>query len=311
MDLDLGRVRAFVAAATHRHLGDAGDDLAVSQQAVSKRILRLEQDLGEPLFTRVPQGVRLTDAGHRFLPHARELLAMAEAATRSARQEPTPLRVDVWGPFSGPVRLLADLARSHPEVELATTARWGLAGAVAALERREIDLAFGRIRGLTRRWPGDLSHRPARLETIAAAVCEGHSLAGAASLHPTDLRGSEVWWPVGDTPDEMVDYISRFAEEFGVPVVTRGNAVGALSPAEALLSSPGQVVLWGSQWLDAHAGVRAIPLEPAPVYPWSMVWRSGDRHPHLDLVRDACAGGGEMVFDPSRHWLPEADRAGR
>ena len=74
MELDLTQVRAFVVTAEQLHFGRAAARLFLTQQALSKRIQRLEHSLGEPLFVRGPRGVELTEAGHRFLPHARALL---------------------------------------------------------------------------------------------------------------------------------------------------------------------------------------------------------------------------------------------
>jgi Bacterial regulatory helix-turn-helix protein, lysR family len=76
VDLDLTQVRAFVAAAEQLHFGRAAAQLFLTQQALSKRIARLEQALGEQLFVRGTRGVELSDAGRRFLPHARQLLAV-------------------------------------------------------------------------------------------------------------------------------------------------------------------------------------------------------------------------------------------
>ena len=75
MDLDLTQVRAFVAAAEQLHFGRAAAQLFLTQQALSKRISRLERALGEQLFVRSARGVELSDAGRRFLPHARQLPA--------------------------------------------------------------------------------------------------------------------------------------------------------------------------------------------------------------------------------------------
>jgi DNA-binding transcriptional LysR family regulator len=58
----------------------------------SKRIRQLERTLGEPLFTRGTPGVELTSAGHRFLPHARQLLDAVDAATQAARPASWPQR---------------------------------------------------------------------------------------------------------------------------------------------------------------------------------------------------------------------------
>jgi len=73
VDLDLHQVRAFVVAADHGHFGRAADAMFLTQQALSKRIARLEDDIGV-LFRRGPTGVTLTPAGARFLTLARNLL---------------------------------------------------------------------------------------------------------------------------------------------------------------------------------------------------------------------------------------------
>ena len=70
MELDLGAVRTFLAVVDDGHFTDAADRLGMSQQAVSKRIARLESDLGAPLLNRSRAGARLTDDGEAFLPPA-------------------------------------------------------------------------------------------------------------------------------------------------------------------------------------------------------------------------------------------------
>lgn len=84
VDLDTGQVRAFVAASESGSFGRAAAQLYMSQQALSKRIARLEASLGT-LFTRSPGGVTLTARGARFLPDARDMVAMADAAVAGAR----------------------------------------------------------------------------------------------------------------------------------------------------------------------------------------------------------------------------------
>ncbi|MEV3926726.1 LysR family transcriptional regulator [Actinomadura coerulea] len=112
MDLDLGQVRAFVAVAGHLHFGRAAEELSISQQAVSKRVARLEAALGVPLLTR--GNVEPTDAGRRFLEPARELLRSADAAVGAVHAVGRPLRIDLWGHLYGPARTVAPVIGARP-----------------------------------------------------------------------------------------------------------------------------------------------------------------------------------------------------
>ena len=82
MDLDLRKLRYFVAVADTLHFGRAADELHIAQPALSRQIRALEHDLGTPLFTRDSHGVALTDAGRQLLTDAGPLLASAHAVRR-------------------------------------------------------------------------------------------------------------------------------------------------------------------------------------------------------------------------------------
>ena len=85
MDLDLRKLRYFVAVADSLHFGRAADELHIAQPALSRQIRALEHDLGTPLFTRDSHGVALTDAGRQLLTDAGPLLASAHAVRRRVR----------------------------------------------------------------------------------------------------------------------------------------------------------------------------------------------------------------------------------
>ncbi|WP_244598116.1 LysR substrate-binding domain-containing protein [Pseudohoeflea suaedae] len=65
----LSAVRAFEAAARHLSFTRAGEELGMTQAAVSYQIRLLEERVGEPLFVRRPRQVALTEAGTRLAPH--------------------------------------------------------------------------------------------------------------------------------------------------------------------------------------------------------------------------------------------------
>ncbi|MBT2416498.1 LysR family transcriptional regulator [Streptomyces sp. ISL-22] len=86
MDLDLRKLRYFVAVAERRHFGRAAVALHVTQPALSRQVRQLEHDLRVDLFTRSTREVTLTPAGEQFLRDAKALLSAAEAARERARR---------------------------------------------------------------------------------------------------------------------------------------------------------------------------------------------------------------------------------
>jgi LysR family transcriptional regulator of beta-lactamase len=66
--LPLNALRAFEAAARHLSLTRAGLELRVTQAAVSHQVKALEDNLGVPLFRRLPRGLALTEEGEALLP---------------------------------------------------------------------------------------------------------------------------------------------------------------------------------------------------------------------------------------------------
>lgn len=81
MDTDL--LRTFIEVSKTRHFGKAATNLYLTQSAVSFRIRQLEIQLGTPVFTRKRGDLRLTAAGERFMPYAKNMIQ----TWRKARQD--------------------------------------------------------------------------------------------------------------------------------------------------------------------------------------------------------------------------------
>jgi DNA-binding transcriptional LysR family regulator len=76
--MDIRTSRYFAAIAQHGSIRDAAEALNVAQSALSRQILKLEEDFGVMLFERHPRGVVLTAAGEVYLRYARDQIAQAE-----------------------------------------------------------------------------------------------------------------------------------------------------------------------------------------------------------------------------------------
>ncbi|GID91107.1 LysR family transcriptional regulator [Amorphoplanes digitatis] len=313
LDLDLGLVRAFVVTAEELHFGRASQRLGVSQQALSKRIARLEEVLDASLFERSTRTTGLTESGRRFLGPAGELLAAGDAAVASVRRQGTPLRIDVLHDRLGPVHLITTLTESNPGLRLELSARRGLNLALPALRRSEIDAVFGRVSQLV---PATgLDHTLVRLEPLVAIVAADHPLARHDAVSPAALREYGVWVPNPGSAVEWAGYVQRFTGDFGIPLSF--EQVDNVSADQVLRRgrSRGQVFLSAADVANPDADdLRAVSLvEPRPVYPWSLLWRGSDRrrllHDFIALLDDLGTLEGWRAYTLSECWLPDEDRA--
>lgn len=303
VDLDLAQVRAFVRTAEELHFGHAAAELSISQQALSKRIARLESTLGSRLLDRGGQGVRLTEAGRRFLEPARQTLAAADLAVAAVLDTRRPLRIDVWGHLYAPMRTLAQVATGEPRLELGHGR--DLPSAITALLHGDIDAAFGRVHAPL---PAGLTHRLVRLEPVDAVLNADHPLADAPAIRPAQLRDGVLWTP---GPLHRLDFLHRFALAFGIHQHAEGTNLGLDHLPADLAAGPRRFTLLPADLpLPPHPAIRPVPLiDPTPLYAWSLLRRDNGGHPLLDTLTSAFAAEAErrrwLEHDPARDWLPE------
>ena len=145
MDMQWDDLRIFLAVAHTESLSAAGRVLKVDPATVGRRIARLEEGLGTPLFAKSPQGYAMTDAGQRLLGHAER----AEAAMGAAVEE----LAGQAGALSGQIRIgapdgcanfllpqvCAAIMADNPDLEVQIVAL----PRVFNLSKREADMAIG------------------------------------------------------------------------------------------------------------------------------------------------------------------------
>src|SRR5690348_13992207 len=86
MDVDLRKLRYFVAVAEELHFGRAAERLHIAQPVLYRQIRALEDELRAQLFVRTKRATELTAAGRQLLDDARPLLAAADATRRRVAQ---------------------------------------------------------------------------------------------------------------------------------------------------------------------------------------------------------------------------------
>lgn len=72
--MELHQLRYFVAVADLNSFTRAAEKCLVSQPSLSQQIIKLEREIGQPLFDRLGRTVRLTEAGDAMYVHATKIL---------------------------------------------------------------------------------------------------------------------------------------------------------------------------------------------------------------------------------------------
>ena len=201
MTLGLRDLRALLAVEEELSFARAARRLNVAQPALSRRISRMEAELGYPLFARSTRRVAPTAAGLVLADRARDLLAQldraVEAAGRAADGRSGEVAVGyndfaIAGPLPDVVRAF-EADRSGPTVRLH---RSGTQDQLALLRQGQIDVAFvvGPIR------PEGLEARTVWREPFRAVANEGDPLMAmpcvpveAFALRPHVLGDRRGW----------------------------------------------------------------------------------------------------------------------
>jgi len=191
LDLDLRKLRYFVAVADTLHFGRAADELHIAQPALSRQIRALEHDLGTPLFIRDSHGVVLTDAGRQLQDDAGQLLASAHAVRRRVSVAARGGRRLVVGFRAGIPVIPAARAfgERHPDVVVDVQRTEWDDQAQTVLDGR-VDVGFVRL-------PVDeagLRLTPLFTEPFLVALPAGHRLAGKEEISEADLTGEPLIW---------------------------------------------------------------------------------------------------------------------
>jgi DNA-binding transcriptional LysR family regulator len=243
MDLDLRKLRYFVAVADRLHFGRAADELHIAQPVLSRQIRALEHDLGTPLLTRDSHGVALTDAGRQLLTDAGPLLASAHAVRRRVTVAAQGGRRLMVGFRAGvavtpAVKLFAI---RHPDVLVDVQRIESDEQATMLLDGR-IDVGYVRL-------PIDetgLRVAPLYSEPRVAVLPLGHRLAGKEQITEADLAGEPlVWHPDTSTqptrrPHPNAGYLVRGVDET-LEHVAAGRGISFLARSATVFYSHPEV----------------------------------------------------------------------
>src|SRR5215510_4892229 len=186
--MDLRQLEILQAIAETGSFTACGKKLRVSQSAISRQILLLEEELGEPLFLRVGRKVRMT-------PAAESLVQLGQRVFQDVRDTVGTI-TDRTRTLGGTLRLsggmtvclyvfpslLKHLRRVHPHLDVRLTV--ATAGrSVQEIRAGRVDIGFLTL-PITE---SDLVTVPVMREELLVVMPPGHALAKRRRVAPRDL----------------------------------------------------------------------------------------------------------------------------
>ncbi|GAA2134214.1 LysR family transcriptional regulator [Actinomadura napierensis] len=288
--MELRELASFLAVVEEGQFARAAARLFLSPPAVTAHVQRLERELGVRLLERSP--LRLTEAGERFVPHARAALAAVDAAAGAVAdlrgEDDPPLRVGVMGHGSAELTpaIVRAYRRSRPGTRL-TIMPLDFTEHVSALVERKVDVAFVRPAPDDDRVEADVLTTEPRIVGVPA---DG-PFAQAGALRLTDVLDLPIVAVPDVTPSVFTDYL-YFTPAVNGERGRRGPDV-ARNPQDVMLSiAAGRGVgsaLRSFARFYPWPGVRYVPILDAPWDSSVLATRRGDGDPRVRAFRAVAA----------------------
>ena len=147
--MELTQLRYFYCVYRGRSIRSASSELNVTQQAISRQIKNLEEELGVELFERKNSGVEPTEYGHMMADRVGKILTELDSFVYSVQKRDqiisgvVRLGVQCWQMSEGghlPYEVLKDFQAEYPQIHLVWENR-SPAGCHQGLRDNELDLA--------------------------------------------------------------------------------------------------------------------------------------------------------------------------
>lgn len=271
--MNLKQLEFAVALAEEGNFTRAAERCHVVQSALSHQITALEQELGTPLFERLPRQVRATAAGEAMLVHARQALA----SLRHLRADVAAVSGEVRGLLAigqissltgiDVVAMLAAFQQVHPQVEFQLRVDKS-EDLIAQVQSRDLDVA---LVGLSPSAGLDgVCHQMLQEEDLVAVLAPSHRLARRKRLPLTELQDEAlVDFPRGTGARRQTD--DAFAAA-GLPHTVRFE-VNLMELVERFVRHGLAVGIVPALIAEGFEGVVRIPLQPTPTRRVHLVWQ--------------------------------------
>lgn len=283
--MDLRQLEIIRAIADSGSFTAAGERLHVSQSAISRQILLLEDELGEPVFHRIGRRIRITPAGEALVQLSHRVFRDLQDTVSAISETRESLRGSI-GLVGGMTvclyvfpSLLAEVRRIHPNLEMRVT--------VGSTQRciEMLRSGGGDIGLLTLPIDAsDLVEVPLLEEELLLATDPSHPLARKGRIEPADLETEPfVLFEAGSITRRLVQEF--FARQRIEPTVIMETENVEILKAMVRAGVGISIIPWQAAAADVAAG-RLFCSRIADV---SLVRQTGWLYPKMGRIPRAVA----------------------
>ena len=267
--MELRVLNYFLAIAREENITRASQMLHISQPALSRQMMQLEEELGVRLFTRSNHSIVLTEEGLILKRRAQELISLADRTKREFLQKKTELAGEITvgsgeflstGALAG---LMTEFRKKHPLVQFRIYS--GNADNIQDyIGRGHLDLGvIGE--------PVDI--RKYEFVSMPVKECWGilvrtdSGLAQKEEIRPEDLLGTPLITSSRDFHSELADWFGDLYDRMEIA------ATGNLLYNEAMLVESGMGAALCIRLNSVYENLRFIPLAPAVETRTALIWK--------------------------------------
>jgi DNA-binding transcriptional LysR family regulator len=284
--LDPRQLQCFVAVAEEGNLSRAAARLHIAQPPLTRRIHRLEQEIGAELFRRTAAGMELTEPGGVLLEHAYRILELSDRALQTTEHS----RSGTFGHLlvayydsailHGIPTLFREFGRDNPDVTV---------GFDRVLKRTQVDLILDKVIHIAfgRHYPEEpgIVSRTVLTEKLYVAVNSANADTWADPIRVADLRGRPLVVYPRDRP-EFADEVVHMCLSAGFAPKIAVEALDVVSCLAHVSIGNAAAVVPESATKTRTDDVVFLPVVDADPVGLSCIYRAERWSPTLDLFID-------------------------
>lgn len=282
--MDSRCLKYFVAVAEEGNISRAAERLHISQPPLTRRIKKLEYELGVILFERTNWGVELTEAGESFLTHAYDIIShvdlAAEQTRRSNKGREEIIDIGVLGSSMLKVVpiILNDFVESYPEVKVILHSA-PKCSQIDALHQGRLLIAFDCYFPKSPELCVELISR----EPLFVAVNARNLLACKHTIHMNDLRNEPL---IFEQDSYLFSSIMGLFDRYGIEPYVAQNSIDMISAVAMVAAGFGSTLVPESMRNIKFPNVIYLPLsnESNHLMDLCCAFRKDDKSPLLDAL---------------------------